>query len=326
MGSGVSSQNRSSENRSNGNGPRNLRIAPNLRDSRAREASSSTSRGYTRQPTAERSSSRFSRTSLSDRNQQLARNNNLISILRSNGRGLTHIICHQCRSIHWTLTNNPETCRLCGSGFIEIFDAAAHGIPAPGSVAAAPMRSTSSASGNSDDYLLNMAYIAGMRDMHPLMGLYGQSIEERVMAESFNNQPYIAHPAPKEVIAMLLPQRYDKYANESKEELDADKKECAVCKENFAPEDLITELPKCLHIFHQDCCIQWLELQSTCPICRNMMCSMAVFDKEIEEEKDGFDEDQRIKQKIFSKLAQDYVSSTVETAILSVSTAEEEEK
>jgi len=238
---------------------------------------------------------------------------------------VTHIVCHQCRSIHWTLSANPETCRLCGSAFIEVFDAASAG-----------MMNAGLRSGNPDDHLLQMAYLAGMREMHPLMGLYGQSIEERVMAESFNTQPYIAHPAPKEVIAMLLPLRYDKYVSESKEELDEDKKECAICREDFTDMDLITELPKCTHIFHQDCCIQWLELQSTCPICRNVMTELSIFFKgntgASEGKDDGFEEDaanKLIQEHVVNRpsyamhrLAEDCVSVAVETALISVTQSE----
>ncbi|KAF9909197.1 hypothetical protein EC991_008958 [Linnemannia zychae] len=50
------------------------------------------------------------------------------------------------------------------------------------------------------------------------------------------------------------------------EELDA-KTECSVCKDEFAKEDNLLQLP-CKHIFHEDCIKPWLKVSGTCPTCR----------------------------------------------------------
>lgn len=44
--------------------------------------------------------------------------------------------------------------------------------------------------------------------------------------------------------------------------------ECAVCLEKFKDVELLRLLPKCKHAFHMDCIDQWLEYNSTCPLCR----------------------------------------------------------
>ncbi|KAF8930891.1 hypothetical protein BGZ47_000337 [Haplosporangium gracile] len=50
------------------------------------------------------------------------------------------------------------------------------------------------------------------------------------------------------------------------EELEA-KTECSVCKDEFAKEDNLLQLP-CKHIFHGDCIKPWLKVSGTCPTCR----------------------------------------------------------
>eukprot|EP00045_Choanoeca_perplexa_P006237 m.52942 g.52942 ORF g.52942 m.52942 type:complete len:212 (+) comp13533_c0_seq1:127-762(+) len=44
-------------------------------------------------------------------------------------------------------------------------------------------------------------------------------------------------------------------------------KECPVCQEIFADGDECKQLP-CNHLFHNDCIQPWLQMKSTCPLCR----------------------------------------------------------
>ncbi|KAI7816324.1 hypothetical protein BC939DRAFT_469498 [Gamsiella multidivaricata] len=55
------------------------------------------------------------------------------------------------------------------------------------------------------------------------------------------------------------------------EELEA-KTECSVCKDEFAKEDNLLQLP-CKHIFHEDCIKPWLKVSGTCPTCRFSLVS-----------------------------------------------------
>ncbi|XP_020581001.1 E3 ubiquitin-protein ligase ATL6-like [Phalaenopsis equestris] len=44
--------------------------------------------------------------------------------------------------------------------------------------------------------------------------------------------------------------------------------ECAICLNEFEEEDTIRLLPKCDHVFHQECIDAWLATHVTCPVCR----------------------------------------------------------
>ncbi|KAK8966467.1 E3 ubiquitin-protein ligase ATL31 [Platanthera guangdongensis] len=44
--------------------------------------------------------------------------------------------------------------------------------------------------------------------------------------------------------------------------------ECAICLNEFEDDDTIRLLPKCDHVFHQDCIDAWLSKHVTCPVCR----------------------------------------------------------
>ncbi|KAM7528835.1 hypothetical protein LguiB_032245 [Lonicera macranthoides] len=42
---------------------------------------------------------------------------------------------------------------------------------------------------------------------------------------------------------------------------------CAICKDEFTAEDKINMLP-CKHYFHVECIVPWMNLNTTCPLCR----------------------------------------------------------
>lgn len=46
--------------------------------------------------------------------------------------------------------------------------------------------------------------------------------------------------------------------------------QCTVCMEDFKLEEPVRRL-SCLHHFHTDCIVPWLELHGTCPICRKLL-------------------------------------------------------
>ncbi|KAH7433182.1 hypothetical protein KP509_07G058000 [Ceratopteris richardii] len=47
--------------------------------------------------------------------------------------------------------------------------------------------------------------------------------------------------------------------------------ECVVCLTDFEEGETLTQLPKCKHVFHEECINMWLFSNTTCPLCR---CSL----------------------------------------------------
>jgi hypothetical protein len=48
--------------------------------------------------------------------------------------------------------------------------------------------------------------------------------------------------------------------------------ECAICLEEFQKNDGVANLP-CNHLFHISCVQEWFKNNTTCPICRDNVCS-----------------------------------------------------
>ncbi|XP_068189421.1 E3 ubiquitin-protein ligase RNF115 [Antennarius striatus] len=46
--------------------------------------------------------------------------------------------------------------------------------------------------------------------------------------------------------------------------------ECPVCREEYSLGESVRKLP-CLHYFHCECIVPWLELHDTCPVCRKSL-------------------------------------------------------
>lgn len=49
--------------------------------------------------------------------------------------------------------------------------------------------------------------------------------------------------------------------------------ECSVCLSRFEDVEILRMLPKCAHAFHVACIDRWLEKHSSCPLCRQKICS-----------------------------------------------------
>lgn len=70
----------------------------------------------------------------------------------------------------------------------------------------------------------------------------------------------LANSAPPECIEKLRVVMHDELN-------DSFQKECCICLTEYGPGDGIVATP-CDHIFHKQCCKEWLQLSRSCPICR----------------------------------------------------------
>jgi len=43
---------------------------------------------------------------------------------------------------------------------------------------------------------------------------------------------------------------------------------CAICLEEYREGDVLKQLPKCCHVYHSQCLVEWFGRHNTCPICR----------------------------------------------------------
>lgn len=48
----------------------------------------------------------------------------------------------------------------------------------------------------------------------------------------------------------------------------ADDIDCGICTSNMEEDDMVIRLP-CLHTYHADCLVPWLQMKSVCPTCKH---------------------------------------------------------
>ncbi|MFS7947122.1 putative transcription factor C2H2 family [Helianthus anomalus] len=86
---------------------------------------------------------------------------------------------------------------------------------------------------------------------------------EQLIQQLAENDPnrYGTPPASKSAVENLPSVKI------SKELMESDYSDCAVCKDSFELDEDAKQLP-CKHIYHPDCILPWLELHNSCPVCR----------------------------------------------------------
>lgn len=88
---------------------------------------------------------------------------------------------------------------------------------------------------------------------------------ENLLNYIMQNDPNIhgSPPASEKSIKQLKKEQL----NESNMKDYENSKECSVCMETYKIEESVVTIP-CLHLFHEDCILPWLNIHNSCPICR----------------------------------------------------------
>jgi len=81
----------------------------------------------------------------------------------------------------------------------------------------------------------------------------------QVLQQSLNEQPTL------EKTDHIINIPFQEYKNVKNN----DNKNCCICLVDFEDDSKISILPKCNHIFHNDCIIEWGKYKTSCPVCRN---------------------------------------------------------
>lgn len=86
---------------------------------------------------------------------------------------------------------------------------------------------------------------------------------EQLIQQLAENDPnrYGTPPAAKSAVERLP------NISVTKELLDSDSSQCAVCMDDFEHGAKAKQMP-CKHVYHPDCILPWLELHNSCPVCR----------------------------------------------------------
>ncbi|PVF96975.1 hypothetical protein CPB86DRAFT_858380 [Serendipita vermifera] len=72
----------------------------------------------------------------------------------------------------------------------------------------------------------------------------------------------------KETLNKLPCGKYSEFSSVSNDKAVGDNGNCAICLEDYKPEDNCLKLPRCSHFYHKDCVKEWLKSAKTCPVCR----------------------------------------------------------
>ncbi|XP_069032098.1 E3 ubiquitin-protein ligase RNF115 [Embiotoca jacksoni] len=110
------------------------------------------------------------------------------------------------------------------------------------------------------------AALSSMLQLHSNPGDYawGQGGLDAVITELLGQLENTGPPpAEKEMISSLPTVCI------SQEQTDC-RLECPVCREEYSSGESVRKLP-CLHYFHSECIVPWLELHDTCPVCRKSL-------------------------------------------------------
>lgn len=103
-----------------------------------------------------------------------------------------------------------------------------------------------------DDFVFNVLYFGNGQEPN-LDAVISNARDETLALHSENNTPYKLRPASSAIIQDL---KVDILTDQK----DLHDPDCSVCKEHLELGSAVIFLPSCVHCFHKDCLIRWIEL------------------------------------------------------------------
>ena len=113
-------------------------------------------------------------------------------------------------------------------------------------------------SGNGGQRGRSIIPFSHMNDINSLNSIFGQLLR-------------LEHPTDQQILNELPETQIEDVTK-----LDAEKKNCVICLEDFKNGEKATVLP-CIHMFHTSCIQNWLKSQNTCPICKFSLTGDNIF-------------------------------------------------
>ncbi|CAB1351279.1 unnamed protein product [Coregonus sp. 'balchen'] len=111
---------------------------------------------------------------------------------------------------------------------------------------------------------LDLSTVSGMLHSNPGDYAWGQGGLDAVITELLGQFESTGPPPAEKEMISTLPS-----VSVSQEQTDS-RLGCPVCREEYSVGESVKQLP-CLHYFHCDCIVPWLELHDTCPVCRKSL-------------------------------------------------------
>ncbi|GAA0176208.1 ubiquitin-protein ligase [Lithospermum erythrorhizon] len=179
-----------------------------------------------------------------------------MSSVSGGGGATTEYYCVECGSVFSGTPSADLVCLNCESRLLMDNPFSDPTYPTPGTLGGGvPVVM------NSDSSFPHVPSLADYDDSG-LDGFLGQGSQQSILQLNENDSNRRGAPPASKAAVEDLP---DIMITE--ELLDSDSIVCGVCQNSLNPGQVVKQMP-CMHLFHNDCILRWLQERNSCPVCR----------------------------------------------------------